>query len=159
MAGLLQSQPGYFAMGLRADGEWISYLVGMRTAGLTWVLMQMNHNRHARYSLSTVLRSYFFEYEIELGQDRDQVCEWHLCPLPALLRTRHLLDGAGPSRRYRLHHRALHRPLAQRPRPRPEYAPLGAQTPLRGKHPRPSSTERLRFTSSPQAMTSLLPIH
>jgi Acetyltransferase (GNAT) domain len=68
MAGLLQSQPGYFAMGLRADGEWISYLVGMRTAGLTWVLMQMNHNRYARHSLSTVLRSYFFEHEIERGQ-------------------------------------------------------------------------------------------
>jgi Acetyltransferase (GNAT) domain len=68
MDGLLRSQPGYFAMGLRANGEWISYLVGMRTARLTYVLLQMNHSRFARFSLSTVLRSYFFEHEIERGQ-------------------------------------------------------------------------------------------
>ena len=68
MDGLLRTQPGYFAMGLRAKGEWISYLVGMRTAKFTYVLMQINHNGFARYSLSTVLRSYFFEHEIGLGQ-------------------------------------------------------------------------------------------
>jgi len=68
MDGLLRTQPGYFAMGLRANGEWISYLVGMRTPKFTYVLMQMNHNKFARYSLSTVLRSYFFEHEIERGQ-------------------------------------------------------------------------------------------
>jgi Acetyltransferase (GNAT) domain len=68
MDGLLRTQPGYFAVGLRANGEWLSYLVGMRTGDLTYVLMQMNHNGFARYSLSTVLRSYFFEYEIGLGQ-------------------------------------------------------------------------------------------
>jgi hypothetical protein len=55
-------------MGLRANGEWISYMVGMRSASFTYVLMQMNHSRFARYSLSTVLRSYFFEHEIEHGQ-------------------------------------------------------------------------------------------
>jgi hypothetical protein len=68
MDSLLRTQPGYFAMGLRANGEWISYLVGMRTPKFTYVLMQMNHNKFARYSLSTVLRSYFFEHEIERGQ-------------------------------------------------------------------------------------------
>ena len=68
MAELVRKQPGYFAMGLRANDAWISYMVGMRTAGQTWVLMQMNHNRFARYSLSTVLRSYFFEHEIGRGQ-------------------------------------------------------------------------------------------
>jgi hypothetical protein len=68
MDGLLRTQPGYFAMGLRANGEWLSYLVGVRTGDLTYVLMQMNHNGFARYSLSTVLRSYFFEYETGLGQ-------------------------------------------------------------------------------------------
>jgi hypothetical protein len=68
MDGLLRTQPGYFAMGLRAKGEWLSYLVGMRMGDATYVLMQMNHNGFARYSLSTVLRSYFFEYEIGLGQ-------------------------------------------------------------------------------------------
>jgi hypothetical protein len=68
MDGLLRTQPGYFAMGLRANGEWISYLFGMRTEKHTYVLVQMNHKKFARYSLSTVLRSYFFEYEIERGQ-------------------------------------------------------------------------------------------
>jgi hypothetical protein len=69
MDGLLRTQPGYFAIGLRANGEWISYLVGMRSGKLTYVLMQINHNGFARYSLSTVLRSYFFEHEIERGQE------------------------------------------------------------------------------------------
>jgi hypothetical protein len=68
MDALLRTQPGHFAMGLRANGEWISYMVGMRSASFTYVLMQMNHSRFARYSLSTVLRSYFFEHEIEHGQ-------------------------------------------------------------------------------------------
>jgi Acetyltransferase (GNAT) domain len=68
MDGLLRTQPGYFAMGLRANGEWISYLVGMRKSRLTYVLMQINHNGFARYSLSTVLRSHFFEHEIGRGQ-------------------------------------------------------------------------------------------
>jgi hypothetical protein len=68
MYGLLRTQPGYFAMGLQANGEWISYLVGMRLGELTYVFIQMNHDRFARYSLSTVLRSYFFEHEIERGQ-------------------------------------------------------------------------------------------
>jgi hypothetical protein len=68
MDGLLRTQPGYFAMGLRANGEWISYLVGMRERNLTYVFIQMNHNGFARHSLSTVLRSYFFEHEIGRGQ-------------------------------------------------------------------------------------------
>jgi hypothetical protein len=64
MDGLLRTRPGYFAMGLCANGEWISYLVGMRTGKATYVLMQINHNGFARYSLSTVMRSHFFEHEI-----------------------------------------------------------------------------------------------
>lgn len=68
MDGLLRTRPGYFAMGLRANGEWISYLVGIRTGKLTYVLMQINHNGFGRYSLSTVMRSYFFEHEILRGQ-------------------------------------------------------------------------------------------
>ncbi len=51
MDGLLRTQPGYFAMGLRANGEWISYLVGMRKRRLTYVFMQINHNGFGRYSL------------------------------------------------------------------------------------------------------------
>jgi hypothetical protein len=69
MDGLLRTQPGYFAMGLRANGEWISYLSGMYKRGLTYVFIQMNHNGFARYSLSTVMRSYFFEHEIARGQE------------------------------------------------------------------------------------------
>ena len=69
MDGLLRAQPGYFAMGLCANGKWISYLVGMRKGKHTYLLIQMNHDGFARYSLSTVLRSYFFEYEIGCGQE------------------------------------------------------------------------------------------
>jgi hypothetical protein len=68
MDGLLRTRPGYFAMGLRANGQWISYLVGLRTGKLTYVLMQINHNGFGRYSLSTAMRSYFFEHEIVRGQ-------------------------------------------------------------------------------------------
>jgi hypothetical protein len=69
MDGLLRTRPGYFAMGLQANEKWLSYLVGMRAGASTYVLLQMNHNGYARYSLSTVLRSYFFEHEISLGQE------------------------------------------------------------------------------------------
>jgi hypothetical protein len=69
MDGLMRTQPGYFAMGLRSNGKWISYLVGMRKGKLTYLLIQMNDNGFARYSLSTVLRSHFFEHEIGRGQE------------------------------------------------------------------------------------------
>jgi hypothetical protein len=69
MDGLLRTQRGYFAMGLCANGKWISYLVGMRKGKHTYLLIQMNHDGFARYSLSTVLRSYFLEYEIGRGQE------------------------------------------------------------------------------------------
>jgi Acetyltransferase (GNAT) domain len=68
MDALLHTRPGYFAMGLRANGQWISYLVGIRTGRMTYVLMQINHNAFSRYSLSTAMRSYFFEHEILRGQ-------------------------------------------------------------------------------------------
>jgi hypothetical protein len=52
-------------------GKWKmdQLLVGMRAGTSTYVLLQMNHSEYARYSLSTVLRSYFFEHEIALGQE------------------------------------------------------------------------------------------
>jgi hypothetical protein len=50
MDGLLRTCPGYFAMGLRANGGWISYLVGIRTAKLTYVLVQVNHDGFSRSS-------------------------------------------------------------------------------------------------------------
>jgi hypothetical protein len=68
MDGLLRTQPGFFAIGLRSGEQWLSYLVGMRSGDRTYVLMQLNHNGFSRYSLSTVLRSYFFEHEITRGQ-------------------------------------------------------------------------------------------
>jgi hypothetical protein len=68
MDRLLRSQPGYFAVGLRAKGEWISYLSGIRLGEFTHVLLQVNHIGYARYSLSTVLRSHLLECESELGQ-------------------------------------------------------------------------------------------
>ena len=68
MDGLLRIQPGYFAAGLRANEQWISYLVGMRSGTHTYVLIQINHSGFSHYSLSTALRSYFFQNEIERGQ-------------------------------------------------------------------------------------------
>jgi hypothetical protein len=68
MDGFLRTQPGFFAIGLRSGEQWLSYLVGVRSGVYTYVLMQINHNGFSRYSLSTVLRSYFFENEIGLGQ-------------------------------------------------------------------------------------------
>jgi GNAT acetyltransferase-like protein len=68
MDSLLRRRPGYFAVGLRSNGEWISYLAGIRMGKLTYVILQINHNGFARYSLSTVLRSYVLEHESGLGQ-------------------------------------------------------------------------------------------
>jgi hypothetical protein len=68
MDSMLRTQPGYFAVGLRANGKWISYLAGIRMGKLTYVILQINHNGFARYSLSTVLRSYLLEDECRLGQ-------------------------------------------------------------------------------------------
>ena len=85
MDGLLRTQPGYFAIGLRDKKQWISYLVGMRTGSYTYVLMQINHNGFSRYSLSTVLRSYFFRRRDQARPDGDQVCERNHRVVPALL--------------------------------------------------------------------------
>ena len=68
MDSLLRIQPGYFAMGLRAGNDWVSYLVGIRTGQASHIVLQMNHNGFGRYSLSTVMRSYFFEHEIACEQ-------------------------------------------------------------------------------------------
>ena len=68
MDALLRTRPGYFAIGLWAREKCLSYLVGTRAGPSTYVLLQMNHNGYARYSLFTVLRSYFFEHEIARGQ-------------------------------------------------------------------------------------------
>jgi len=68
MDALLRTQPGFFAIGLRSGEQWLSYLAGIRSGGQTYVLMQINHNGFSRYSLSTVLRSHFFEHEILRGQ-------------------------------------------------------------------------------------------
>jgi hypothetical protein len=68
MDGLLRTQPGFFAIGLRSGERWLSYLAGVRSGDQTYVLMQINHNGFGRYSLSTVLRSYFFEHEISREQ-------------------------------------------------------------------------------------------
>jgi hypothetical protein len=68
MAALLRTQPGYFAAGLEANGSWLSYLAGIRSGDFTYVLLQINDHRLLRYSLSTAMRSCFFEQEILRGQ-------------------------------------------------------------------------------------------
>src|SRR6185437_7224252 len=64
----LRAQPGYFSMGLRTGGIWLSHLAGLRGGGVTCVFQQMNSIGFEPYSLSMVMRSYLLEHEIELGQ-------------------------------------------------------------------------------------------
>jgi hypothetical protein len=69
MDGLMRTQPGYFAMGVSANGRWLSYLAGIRLGQCTYVILQINHNGYPAHSLSTVLRSYLLEEESRLGQE------------------------------------------------------------------------------------------
>ncbi|MEK6397376.1 MAG: hypothetical protein V4734_04760 [Terriglobus sp.] len=57
-----------FLMGIKDDaGRWLSIVGGRRYNGTTEILWQMNRNDLPLSSLSTVLRSYYMEHEIQRG--------------------------------------------------------------------------------------------
>jgi hypothetical protein len=58
-------------MGLKdKDGRWLSLLGGRRNKDRTEILWQMNRDGLSSFSLSTVMRSYCIEHEIERGMKR-----------------------------------------------------------------------------------------
>jgi hypothetical protein len=159
MDGLMRTQPGYFAMGLRrTESGSVIWLACVR-AKSPMCFIQMNHNGFARYSLSTVLRSYFFEHEIGRGQEEINFVNGTCCPLSTLLRNGYLCDGVGAPRPHGVRYLPLDCPLAQCPGSRIKYATLDHEagtneSPGRSRfNVKPSSTKRLRFPSTPYAMT------
>ena len=64
----LMATPNRLFAGVRAsDGRWLSVVAGRRNGGVTEIEWQMNLEDLPRYSLSTVMRSYLLEHEVELG--------------------------------------------------------------------------------------------
>jgi hypothetical protein len=60
--------PGGFLIGLRGpEGRWLSALGGWRQGATTLMYYQINASGYEKYSLNTVMRSYFLENEIERG--------------------------------------------------------------------------------------------
>ena len=60
--------PGNFAVGLRkADGRWLSVLLGWREGRTTYVFFQMNDITEPQSSISTALRSLFLQDEQARG--------------------------------------------------------------------------------------------
>ena len=60
--------PGNFAAGLRkADGQWLSLLLGWREHGSTYVFFQMNDITQPQSSISTTIRSLFVQDEFVRG--------------------------------------------------------------------------------------------
>ena len=60
--------PGGFLIGLRGtQGQWLSALGGWRQGATTLMYYQINTAGYEKYSLNTVMRSYFLENEIERG--------------------------------------------------------------------------------------------
>lgn len=67
----IQSTPGTLFAGVRAsNGRWLSLIGGRRHMNVTEIDWQMNLAGLPRYSLSTVMRSYVLEHEVELGTTR-----------------------------------------------------------------------------------------
>ncbi len=64
----VMATPNRVFAGVRArDGRWLSVVAGRRNEGVTEIEWQMNREDLPRYSLSTVMRSYLLEHEVELG--------------------------------------------------------------------------------------------
>ena len=60
--------PGHFAMGLQdGEGRWLSYVAGWRGQDGTHVDWQLNHNTFSSASISTVMRGYLLDHELERG--------------------------------------------------------------------------------------------
>jgi hypothetical protein len=64
----IQRMPGTFFAGIRtSNGRWLSLIGGRRHMQVTEIDWQVNLAGLQRYSLSTVMRSYLLEHEIDLG--------------------------------------------------------------------------------------------
>jgi hypothetical protein len=62
----LQALPGSFASGLRnSEGEWLSYVAGWRGPEGTYIDWQLNRQQPENASISTVIRSYLLDLELE----------------------------------------------------------------------------------------------
>lgn len=62
---------GSFVIGLRAvDGEWLSMVGGWRQGDTTILHWQMNAAGYEQDSISTVMRSFFLEHEVQRGARR-----------------------------------------------------------------------------------------
>ena len=60
--------PGGFLLGLRnRQGKWLSLIGGWRQGDVTVLHWQMNAAGYEKFSLGTVMRSYFLEHEVERG--------------------------------------------------------------------------------------------
>jgi hypothetical protein len=67
----IQRTPGTMFAGVRAgNGRWLSLIGGRRHMQVTEIDWQMNLAGLPCYSLSTVMRSYVLEHEVELGTKR-----------------------------------------------------------------------------------------
>ena len=63
--------PGGFLFGLRAEnGQWIGLVGGWRQGSTTVLHWQANSAGYEKYSIGTVVRSYFLEHEVERGARR-----------------------------------------------------------------------------------------
>jgi hypothetical protein len=61
-------QPGAFLCGLRTRaGQWLALIGGWRDHGTTVLQWQLNSRGYERFSLVTVARSFWMEFEIALG--------------------------------------------------------------------------------------------
>jgi hypothetical protein len=61
-------QPGAYLCGLRTQaGEWLSLIGGWRHEGTTVLQWQLNCHGYERFSLVTVARSFWMEFEIAIG--------------------------------------------------------------------------------------------
>jgi hypothetical protein len=64
----IQQTPDTMFAGVKSsDGRWLSLIGGRRRSRLTEIQWQMNLGHLSRYSLSTVMRSYVLEHEVQLG--------------------------------------------------------------------------------------------
>lgn len=70
----LVKHPDGYSMGLRLnDGQWMSFITGWRTDGVTYVPWAMHNQRFRSDSLGTVMYTYLIEHEAKLQQ---KCVEW-----------------------------------------------------------------------------------
>ena len=67
----IASLPGTMFAGVKSgDGRWLSMIGGRRYDGITEIEWQMNRSGLPRHSLSTVMRAYLLEHEVEIATSK-----------------------------------------------------------------------------------------